>query len=116
MKGRKPIPTTIKLLNASRKDRINKNEPKPAPGTPTAPHKLDKLGVKAFNLIVELGNWLTPADSVVVYCLAEALSHVRAGARDVGAAGLDPPARAPHSGRLPSPRARPRRGSGAGVG
>lgn len=41
MKGRKPKPTRLKLVDGTRADRVNTNEPQPEAGLPPCPGHLD---------------------------------------------------------------------------
>jgi P27 family predicted phage terminase small subunit len=43
MRGRKPEPTTVKLLRGARMDRVNELEPPPPPGQPEPPEHLDNI-------------------------------------------------------------------------
>lgn len=53
MRGRKPIPTAMKVLAGNPgKRRLNTNEPKPAPKAPPKPTHFDREGNKAWK-------WLT---------------------------------------------------------
>lgn len=53
MKGRKPRPTKIKILEGEKnKNRINRREPKPHPGRPTCPDHLSTAAKSEWKRIV----------------------------------------------------------------
>jgi P27 family predicted phage terminase small subunit len=51
-RGRKPKPTAIKILDGTRGDRINRDEPSPAAGRPECPGHLDDVGRAEWERIV----------------------------------------------------------------
>lgn len=53
MRGRKPKPTAIKLLDGTRADRINRNEPR-STGAPVRPTWLDREAAKEWDRIVPI--------------------------------------------------------------
>ena len=74
-RGPAPKPTALKVLSGTRKDRINRNEPKPPEGAPPRPKWLDPVAVQEWLRIVpellELGV-LTKIDgqALGLYCAA----------------------------------------------
>ena len=74
MKGRKPIPTKLKLHRGEKnKDRINTNEPDPGPGSPECPHHLDGVAQEEWKRaapILEKMGILTKIDRTIFagYC------------------------------------------------
>jgi P27 family predicted phage terminase small subunit len=75
MRGRKPEPTTIKILRGARKDRINDMEPVPPPGEPEPPDHLDNLARDEWKRMAEIlakMNLLTQAEgpALTLYCEA----------------------------------------------
>lgn len=78
MKGRKPKPTNIKVLEGEkRKSRINRNEPKPGPGRPTCPDHLNDDARAEWDRIVpelEIMGLLSRVDrtELAMYCQAYA--------------------------------------------
>lgn len=75
-RGRKPKPTKLKLIEGNPGKRpINKNEPKPLPGSPEIPtHLSDDARVEWARLCTELAGMglLSSADRGVIACLAQA--------------------------------------------
>jgi len=78
MKGRKPRPTQIKILEGEKnKNRINRREPKPHPGRPTCPDHLSPAAKSEWKRIVpqleEMGR-LSKNDrtELALYCQAYA--------------------------------------------
>ena len=76
MRGRKPIPTRLKVLNGNPGQRpLNEGEPKPALGIPSAPPHLDGEALAEWDRVTaELHaiDLLTVADrpSLACYCVA----------------------------------------------
>lgn len=72
-RGPKPKPTALKVLNGTRKDRINAAEPKPPPGLPEPPVHLDEVALaewaRMVELLSEMGT-ITTADgaALALYC------------------------------------------------
>lgn len=52
--GRKPRPTAIKVLEETRRDRVNQAEPAPIEGDPEPPEYLDATGLDEWNRIVPM--------------------------------------------------------------
>jgi P27 family predicted phage terminase small subunit len=52
-RGRKPAPTQLKVLEGTRRDRINSEEPPPVSGDPVPPDHLDKVARAEFHRIAE---------------------------------------------------------------
>jgi P27 family predicted phage terminase small subunit len=50
--GPKPKPTKLKILQGTRKDRINQDEPKPPAGRPRRPEYLDSFGRAEWDRIM----------------------------------------------------------------
>jgi P27 family predicted phage terminase small subunit len=96
MKGRKPVPTELRLLRGNpRQHAINKDEPKPEPAIPAAPPLLSKPAKEEWDRITAELNQiglLTQIDraALTIYCTAwgrfvEAETHLRAeGTRPEG--------------------------------
>jgi P27 family predicted phage terminase small subunit len=53
-RGPKPKPTALKVLKATRADRINAREPKPDGNRPSPPDHLDEAGLDEWHRIVPL--------------------------------------------------------------
>lgn len=76
-RGPKPKPTPLKILDGTRKDRVNSAEPKSPPGRPDPPPAVtaDPVATEAWNrllpLLEEMGV-LSPIDggALAVYCTA----------------------------------------------
>ena len=73
MRGRKPIPTKLKILNGvTNKKRINLNEPNPKPKAPAMPEGMDKVAEKEWQKlgpILESLGVLTNIDGGAFECL-----------------------------------------------
>ncbi len=91
MKGRKPIPTQIKILaGTARGDRINESEPKPDPALPECPSHLsdearaefDRLAPQLFRLRV-----LTDLDTAALAAYAATFSRWAEAERNVQEGG-----------------------------
>jgi P27 family predicted phage terminase small subunit len=73
MRGRKPKPTRLKILNGTRADRINAREPTPPAGPPEVPKHLDELArdewARLVPILEEMGV-LSQADgaALMLYC------------------------------------------------
>ena len=77
MRGRKPKPTHLKMLEGSRKDRINRSEPKPRPIRPTCPKWLSPAARKHWLRLapeLELAGLLTVVDGPALAGLCSALA------------------------------------------
>jgi P27 family predicted phage terminase small subunit len=78
MRGRKPIPTALKLLHGTRKDRILPDEPKVDPGMPLCPDFIQGEGREQWNVVgpqlVALGI-MTQVDGVGLAMLANATAR-----------------------------------------
>ncbi len=75
MRGRKPLPTVLHVLNGnpSKKKDLGKNEPKPVPTAPRCPHWLHKNAKKEWKRIapqLERMGLLTQVDlaALAMYC------------------------------------------------
>lgn len=70
--GRKPKPTALKLVDGTRKDRINKAEPKAELGLPRVPAHLDDAAKKKWKQLVADVHWFArvDGDAVAAYCVA----------------------------------------------
>jgi P27 family predicted phage terminase small subunit len=92
-RGRKPKPTSLKILDGTRSDRVNRQEPSPARVAPpmTAEVEGDSFALEAWNRLVprlqSLG-LLTEADgeALSLYCVT--YSRYRLASIDVQAHGL----------------------------
>lgn len=91
MRGRKPIPTSLKILRGNPgKRKLNRHEPRPAPAIPTCPRELDRAAKTEWKrlakILAELG-LLTQCDrgSLAAYCAA--YSRFISAERDVGKYG-----------------------------
>jgi P27 family predicted phage terminase small subunit len=51
-RGRKPLPTPLKLLKGTRSDRVNAEEPRPEAARPACPECLDSFGRAEWERIV----------------------------------------------------------------
>lgn len=76
-RGPKPKPTQIKLLEGTRPDRINRNEPAPPAGPPETPDHLDTIARAEWTrmaAVLATMRVLTPADgpALAIYCAAYA--------------------------------------------
>ncbi len=81
MGGPAPKPTALKLLDGTRKDRINANEPKLPPGIPECPAHLNDIGrAKWFELVGQLDGTgvLTMADATGLEMLCSIYCEMRA--------------------------------------
>jgi P27 family predicted phage terminase small subunit len=54
MRGRKPEPTSLKLVKGARKDRINDMEPVPPAGNPEPPEHLDRVAREEWDHLTGL--------------------------------------------------------------
>ena len=75
LRGPKPKPTSLKVLNGARPARINKDEPKPTPGVPPVPAHLKGEALEEWKRITATlapMNTLTQADGAAlsIYCVA----------------------------------------------
>jgi P27 family predicted phage terminase small subunit len=93
MDGRKPKPTKLKILEGTRKDRINKNEPKPDSAIIPCPEYLreDEIAYEEWNRIVpelyKLG-LLTNIDRTVLELYCSQYSMYRKALREVEEKGI----------------------------
>lgn len=71
-RGRKPKPTALKLLDGTRKDRINGKEPVADLGLPRCPAHLDGEAKKKWKALAADVTWFArvDADAVAAYCVA----------------------------------------------
>src|SRR5262245_32816507 len=74
-RGPKPKPTRLKILQGSRSDRINGEEPQPIPGRPDAPDDLTSLGKAKWDHLCDVLSRmgvlsLSDADALHLYCVA----------------------------------------------
>lgn len=91
MRGRKPKPTKLKLIDGTRPDRINTAEPVATPGRPDPPTHLDQVALEEWHRLIpvlEGMQVLTVADgsALAIYC--EAHSRARAAQADIEKRGL----------------------------
>ncbi len=81
MKGRKPLPTAIRLLAGNRSKRpINSREPKPQRGIPDCPEFLDKYAQAEWAWIIPYLDgmgMLGFVDKAVVTCYCQAWSELQ---------------------------------------
>jgi P27 family predicted phage terminase small subunit len=76
--GRKPRPTTLKIVSGMRADRIPVGEPKAPPGAPACPEWLDDYGKEGFALFCESVAKLGLLSSVDIGALSKyAVSYSR---------------------------------------
>lgn len=78
--GRRPRPTSVKIAEGERKDRINFNEPKPIPYKTEPPEHLDETGVKAWGELKEIlfdMNVLSEQDRYLLELYAQIYSDYR---------------------------------------
>jgi P27 family predicted phage terminase small subunit len=73
MKGRKPVPTSLKILSGTRKDRVNRSEPKALPGRPACPDHLDDVAkakwAEMVGVIEPMGTLtLAEGEALAIYC------------------------------------------------
>lgn len=75
-KGRKPKPTALKLLDGTRKDRVNSSEPTATPGLAKPPAHLGKVARAKWKQLAKDVTWFATVDgdAVALYCLAWANS------------------------------------------
>jgi P27 family predicted phage terminase small subunit len=90
-RGRKPLPTPLKLLKGTRADRLNAEEPGPAVARPACPESLDSFGRAEWERIVpelEAMGVLSQVDgaALALYCAAYSIA-VRAD-MEIGLYGL----------------------------
>lgn len=74
-RGRKPKPTALKLLDGTRKDRVNASEPAAPAGLPEPPAHLDAAALAEWHRFAPILSGmgvLSPADgpALAVYCVA----------------------------------------------
>lgn len=53
-RGRKPLPTQIKILQGTEESRINRREPRPAPLLPRCPSQLSAHGKRAWRVFAKM--------------------------------------------------------------
>lgn len=74
MRGRPRKPTKLKLIEGERKDRINKNEPKPQVGIPALPYHLrqvmSRVALKEWNRVAPELKRLGILTNIDMVCLA----------------------------------------------
>lgn len=82
MKGRKPVPTSLKVIAGNPgKRKPNEKEPAGGPFDPTPPIWLTPEAIAFWHHLVKLlapMNVLTAADSIALACLATAMEEMRA--------------------------------------
>lgn len=80
MRGRKPVPTHLKILKGNPgKRRLNQDEPMPDRGMPEKPLFLDtyaKAAWKSLTGILDRMGMLTVADGLTLTCLCQAWSEL----------------------------------------
>src|SRR3974377_1071661 len=80
MRGRKPKPTALKLLDGTRADGINRNEPAIPPGSIEPPDWLDETARQRWGelaTVLQSAGLLTSGDRQVLALLCEAFSRFR---------------------------------------
>lgn len=72
MRGRKPKPTRLKLVDGTRKDRINYHEPVTVMGLPRCPSHLDEEARKKWRQLAVDASWFArvDGDAVAMYCMS----------------------------------------------
>lgn len=89
-KGRKPKPTRLKLMDGTRKDRVNAAEPTAPPGLPAPPAHLDRKGKTLWRKyaawLVQIGAGQT--DAVALERLCSVYARVRDCERTIKREGL----------------------------
>ena len=72
MRGRKPKPTQLKLLDGDRSDRINHSEPRPTSGLPRCPAHLPPAAKAKWRQLAKETTWLARPDGdlLALYCTA----------------------------------------------
>jgi P27 family predicted phage terminase small subunit len=91
MRGRKPTPTKLKILAGTRRARINRNEPSPAPIRPEIPEHLDALARGEWERlcpILERMGVLTEAEGAALTIYCECYSKWLRARGDVAKRGL----------------------------
>lgn len=114
--GPKPKPTAEKLLEGTRKDRINDSEPTPPPGIPDPPEWLDAEARKAWaTLAPQLAEaqLLTQLDATALAMLCTAQSQYIDAARKLAKFG--PVTKTAAGGFKPSPYLAAAREAGAAL-
>jgi P27 family predicted phage terminase small subunit len=92
MRGRKPTPTTLKILHGNPgKRKLPENEPQPAPGSPDCPEHLDSVARLEWERIVpellRLG-LLTHIDRAALAAYCQAYSRWQAAEGIIATEGL----------------------------
>lgn len=80
MRGRKPKPTTFKILEGTRESRINRNEPRFPAEMPPCPDWLDPVAKETWEKLVRLlrpSGVITAADEIALSALCELYSFYR---------------------------------------
>jgi P27 family predicted phage terminase small subunit len=91
MRGRKPLPTALKVIKGMRRDRINQEEPKAPPARPDCPRELDRTARAQFGRVCDLLEplkVLAKADGPIVALYAHHYSRWRAAEVQVKRFGL----------------------------
>jgi phage terminase small subunit len=81
MRGRKPKPTALKILDGTQKCRINRSEPAIPPGSIDPPDWLDEVARKHWSELAPIlhgAGILTSADRHALALLCESFSRFRA--------------------------------------
>jgi len=75
MRGKKPKPTALKVLQGNPGKRpLPKNEPV-AGGVPTCPSRLSEEAKAAWQRTLEIAHWITEADREVLVTFCEAIAE-----------------------------------------
>jgi P27 family predicted phage terminase small subunit len=118
VRGRKPVPTHLKILRGNPGGRpINRNEPKPQPRRPSCPAWLSPEAKKAWRFLVrELEDMgvLAKIQGPVLVVLSEAIAHHQEACRIVDAAGVLIKGR--DGGLVKNPACQIARDTGAAIG
>lgn len=79
MRGRKPAPTALKLVDGTRKSRINQDEPVPEDGVPACPSKNPQVREVWDYTVAQLQSMrvitLAERDVLLAYCMAVVVHH-----------------------------------------
>ena len=91
MKGRKPVPATIKLLEGNPGNREIQREPKPVRGLPQPPDYLDETGLKAWQEVLDMmgsSGAITMAEAPLLELYADTYSKFHKAREMVDKLGL----------------------------
>lgn len=90
-RGRKPRPTTLKILAGERADRINADEPKALPGRPKPPKYLDAVALEEWHEIlpdIERTGILSIVDGRALALYCESYSRMVAARKEIESIGV----------------------------